>query len=47
VHKLVDQARFPDPGLAHHGRHLALPRSGLQQGLLQQHEFLVPSDKLT
>ena len=47
VHKLVDQARFPDPGLTHHGRHLSLPRPGLLQGLLQQRELLVPSDKLT
>ena len=44
MHKLVDQARLPDPGL-HYRRHLPMPRPGLLQGLLQRLQLMVPSDK--
>ena len=34
VRKFIDQARFPHPGLAHECYHLAMPGSGLFQGLV-------------
>ena len=45
MHKLIDQARFPNPGLSHYRRHLPMPRTGLLQGLLQRLQLMVPSDK--
>ena len=45
VHKFVDQAGLPDPGLPHQRYYLSMPRLGLLQGLLQRLQFMVPSDK--
>jgi hypothetical protein len=45
VDELVDQARFPDPRFADQGHHLAVPRLGPGQHLLQGHEFRLPPDK--
>src|SRR5881296_3156881 len=36
---------LPTPGLAHECDHLAMPGAGLFQGLLHDHQFLIPPDK--
>src|SRR4030095_3814446 len=43
VDELIDQARFAHAGLADHGHHLAMPRTGPLQRLLQRRQLLLPS----
>ena len=42
VDELIHQARFPHAGFPNYGHHLAMPRPGLLQGLLQGRQLLLP-----
>src|SRR5437879_2073710 len=43
--KLVDQARLAHAGLAHNGHDLAMPSSGLLQGLPERFKLVLPTHK--
>jgi hypothetical protein len=45
VDELVDQARLPHARLADYSHHLAMPRPGPLQGLLQGRQLLLPPDE--